>query len=239
MKSAANKNRSVKKKSAAKKKSAVKKKSAAKKSAAKQPAAKRRSPPKTAPPPPHRRILLDSSITDEDFADATVMMGWKLIDEKEPTETTAHELIYRAGKGTAHYVEDTRIMVRYAAAVGPNIAAIVAEIEELLPFVTDDKALAEAETDRDDLQKMVDWLMSATALGEQAGRVRLVTLIEKRLRHASSAIRRAALLAASWLEWTELRATVEGMAKNDAADDAREDARRLADAYRLRDVGKL
>jgi len=189
-----------------------------------------------------RRILLDSSITAEDFADAAEVAGWTLIDEHDPGKTGVHELIYRAGehgKSTVHYVEDTDLMVRYAAARGPDKAPLAAEIEELLPFVTDKAALDQAERDRDDLQEMVDWLLSAAALGDQAGHKRLVALVEKRLGHKSSAIRRAALLAASRLEWPDFRATIERLAKDEPDADTRKDASRLAKAYRLRDEGKL
>jgi hypothetical protein len=42
----------------------------------------------------------------------------------------------------------------------------------------------------------------------------------------------------SWLEWPEFRADVEKLA-TDKVRDVREDAKRLVEAYRLRDAGKL
>lgn len=189
-----------------------------------------------------RRILLEPSMEPEDFAEAAEEAGWKLIAENEETKSSPYELIFRTdekGETTAHYVDDRFIMVRYAAARGPKKAAVAADIEELLDYVRDDHALEEAERDRDDLQEMVDWLMTATALRDQAGHERLSTLMEKRLAHDHPAIRRAAWLAASWLEWPDFRATVERMAKEEPEKDVRADAAKLAEAYALRDKGKI
>jgi hypothetical protein len=189
-----------------------------------------------------RRILLEPTMEPEDFAEAAEEAGWTLIAENEEEASKPYELIYRTdekGETTAHYVDDRFIMVRYAAARGPGKAAVAADIEELLDYVRDDEALEQAERDRDDLQEMVDWLLTATALREQAGRERLTALVEKRLGHSSSAIRRAALLAASWLEWPEFRATIEQIAKDESDAEAHQEAARLAEAYALRDKGKL
>jgi hypothetical protein len=188
------------------------------------------------------RILLEPSMDAEDFAEAAEEAGWKLIAENEETKSSPYELIYRTdekGKTTAHYVDDRFIMVRYAAARGPKKAAVAADIEELLDYVRDADALEEAERDREDLQEMVDWLMTVTALRDQAGHERLAKLVEKRLAHAHSAIRRAALLAASWLEWPDFRKTVERMAKDDPDKDVRRDAAKLAKAYALREKGEI
>ena len=86
---------------------------------------------------------------------------------------------------------------------------------------------------------MVSWLLSAAALGEHAGHERLAKLIEKRLAHEHEGVRRAALIAVSWLEWPDFRATVERMAMTDPEEEVRSYAANLAKAYVLREEGKI
>jgi len=190
-----------------------------------------------------RIVVLDPVVTAEGFAEGADAAGWDLVDEREESESSNHELIYRPDeedeKNTIHYVEDQFVRVRYALARGPDAAALAEALQERFDYMDQEELLKLAEKDRDDLQTMVDGLMSATVLGDQAGHARLAKLVEKRLGHENSAVRRAALISVSWLEWPDFRKTVEQLAKDDRAKDVREDAENLAESYRLRDKGTL
>lgn len=189
-----------------------------------------------------RIVILDPIVTPEDFAEGAYVADWELIEERKESKPTNYEQIYRAGgegESEVHYVADQFVKVRYALACGPDAERLTARIKKLFDFQTDKAVLAAAEKDGDDLQAMVDGLMSATVLGDQAGHKRLVKLVEKRLGHENKAVRRAALISVSWLEWPDFRNTVERMAKDDPATDVREDAANLAKSYRLRDKGKI
>lgn len=190
-----------------------------------------------------RTLVLDPEISPEGFAEGADAAGWELIKEIEETESSNHELIYRPDesdkKNTIHYVEDQFVRVRYALARGPDAKALAEELQERFDHMIEEELLKLAEKDRDDIQTIVDGLMSATVLGGQAGHARLAKLVEKRLGHENSAVRRAALTSVSWLEWPDFRKTVEHMAKEDSAKDVREDAGNLAESYRLRDKGRL
>jgi hypothetical protein len=190
-----------------------------------------------------RTIVLDPVVTSEGFAEGAEAAEWELIEEIEETESRNHELIYRPDEedeeNRIHYVEDQFMRVRYALARGPRAKALARTIEQRFDYMIEEELLKLAEKDGDDLQTMVDSLMSATVLGDQAGHARLAKLIEKRLGHENKAVRRAALISVSWLEWPDFRATVERLAKEDSAKDVREDAANLAKSYRLRDKGKL
>jgi hypothetical protein len=187
-------------------------------------------------------IILDPIVTPDDFTEGAYVADWELVEERKESESSNYEQIYRAGadgKSTVHYVADQFVKVRYALARGPDAERLATRIKKLFDFEPDRSLLAAAEKERDDLQDMVDGLMSATVLGDQAGHARLAKLVEKRLAHENSAVRRAALISVSWLEWPDFRKTVEHMAKEDPAKDVREAAGNLAESYRLRDKGKL
>jgi hypothetical protein len=189
-----------------------------------------------------RKIILDPDILPDDFRKTADALGWELLKLSPPEGLLALELIYRAGSEgstTVHYIEDSYIKVRYALTRGPQADAVATEVTEYFGHIPDDSVLEAAEDESEGPQYLVGWLMSATALGDQAGHERLRALIEKRLAHENSGVRRAALISASWLEWPDFRATVERMAKEDPAKDVREDAANLAESYRLRAGGKI
>jgi hypothetical protein len=186
-----------------------------------------------------QKIVLDPSVTADKFEEVAERLGWTFAEERPATDLAAYELIYRNGGTEIHYAEDLIVMVRYVLARGSDISGTVKEIRDNLPTESDEAILAAAEADTDDLQDMIDWLLSATVLGDQVGHDRLVRLVEKRLSHPNSGVRRAAIIAVSWLEWPDFRSLVEKLAKEDSAEDVRADAARLAEAYRLRDEGKL
>lgn len=190
-----------------------------------------------------RIVVLDPVVTSEGFAEGADAAGWELIEEIEESESSNHELIYRPDEddeeNQIHYVEDQFVRVRYALVRGPDAKALGEQVEERFDYIDQAEVLKLAEKEDDDLQEMVDWLMSATVLGEQAGHKRLATLVERRLGHENSAVRRAALISVSWLEWRDFRETVERMAKEDEDADVREDAENLAESYRLREKGEI
>jgi hypothetical protein len=188
-----------------------------------------------------RTIVLDPIVTAAGFAEGADGAGWELVEEHKKSDSINRELIYRREEGdrnTIHYVEDQFLRVRYAFVRGRNAAAIARQVEDRFDYIEEAKILELAEKDGDP-QGKVDGLMSATVLGGQAGHARLVRLVEKRLADESSAVRRAALISVSWLEWPDFRATVEKLAKDDPAADVRTDAANLAESYGLRDDGKL
>ena len=188
-----------------------------------------------------RTVILDPSVTAERFKAGADEIGWTLLNEYEAGKDTTYELVYRAtadGNNQVNYVEDQFLRVRYALARGSDADEVAADIAQLFPHFDSEDVLAWAE-EEDELQVMVNWLLSATVLGEQAGHERMRKLVEKRLAHENSAVRRTALISASWLEWPDFRKTVEKMAKEDPAKDVREDAGNLAESYRLRDKGAL
>ncbi|APR88320.1 hypothetical protein A7982_13669 [Minicystis rosea] len=128
------------------------------------------------------------------------------------------------GDGFAN--EGSHIKVRYALTRGPEADAVADETMTIFSHASDDVVRAAAEDESEGLQHVVSWMLSATALGDQAGHAWLTGLIEKRLAHENSAVRWAAVRATSWLEWPDFRAT-------------RSDAAALAEAYALRDQGQL
>jgi hypothetical protein len=189
-----------------------------------------------------QRVILDDSLTPETFAKSAQEAGWQLTHKHPESESNTLEHIYRAGKdgeSTVHYIEDQFVKVRYALARGPDASALAKTITDLFPHGPDDRVLAAAEDDSQSPQYSVDWLMSATVLGNQAGHARLRKLIEKRLAHENPGVRRAALIAVSWLEWPDFRSTVDRMAKEDQNPETREIAAGLAKSYGLRDEKKL
>jgi hypothetical protein len=190
-----------------------------------------------------RIVVLDPVVTSEGFAEGADAAGWELVEEVAESESSNHELIYRPDEdddeNTIHYVEDQFVRVRYALARGPDAEDLAEQLQDRFDYMIEEELLKLAEKDRDDLQTMVDGLMSATVLGDQAGHERMRKLVEKRLAHENSAVRRAALISVSWLEWPDFRETVERMAKEDKAADVREDAENLAESYRLREKGEI
>lgn len=185
-------------------------------------------------------VVLDPIVTSEGFVEGADAAGWERIAERHESESSNHELIYRPDaddkKNTIHYVEDQFVRVRYVLVRGPDARALAEAIRERYDYIDEGTLLELAETDSDDLQTIVDGLMSVTVLGDQVGHARLARLVEKRLAHENKAVRRAALIAVSWLEWPDFRATVERLARHDPAKDAREDAVNLAESYALRDT---
>lgn len=188
-----------------------------------------------------RTIVLDPVVTAEGFTEGADAAGWDLIEEHAESDTANHELIYRREEGdknTIHFVEDQFVRVRYAFVRGPDAAAIAKQVEDRFDYSEDAKVIAQAEKDGS-AQDKVDGLMRVTVLGDQAGHARLAKLVEKRLADETSAVRRAALISVSWLEWPDFRKTVEHLAKEDPAKDVREDAANLAESYGMRDQGKM
>jgi hypothetical protein len=189
-----------------------------------------------------RRIILDPDLLPDDFRATADAEGWELVKESPPEGLLALELIYRAGSEgatTVHYIEDSYVKVRYALTRGPQADAVAEEVIGVFAHIPDDSVKEAAEDETAGPQHMVGWMLSATVLGDQAGHEWLHALIEKRLAHENSGVRRAALIAATWLEWPDFRATIERMAKEDPAGDVRAEAAKLANAYRLRDEGKV
>ncbi|MBV9883213.1 MAG: HEAT repeat domain-containing protein [Sphingomonadaceae bacterium] len=189
-----------------------------------------------------RKVILDHEVLPEDFREGAARMGWELVKEHPAGRDSTYEQIYRAGRegtSTVHYIEDQFVKVRYVFIRGPEADELAEQVMDIFDHAPDASLLAAAEKDREDLQTMVNWMLSATVLGDQAGHERLVALIEKRLAHEDPGVRRIALLAASWLEWPDFRATIERMAEADPDEDVRADAAKLAGAYRQRDEGKL
>ena len=191
---------------------------------------------------PERRVILDDSLSPQVFAKGAEEAGWELMQKHPESHSNTLEHIYRAGKdgkSTVHYIEDQFVKVRYALARGPDAKALAKAITDLFPHGPDDRVLAAAEDDSQGPQYSVDWLMSATVLGDQAGHARLRKLVEKRLAHGNPGVRRAALIAVSWLEWPDFRATVDRMAREDQDPGVRDIAAGLAKSYASRDGGKL
>ena len=189
-----------------------------------------------------RRILLDPDCTPEVFRAVADAAGWELIRESPPSGLLALELIYRpdaAATTTIHYVEDSYIKVRYAVVRGPQADPFAEDLMERVAYAPVEVVLEAAEDESEGLQHVISWMLSATALADQAGHARLVRLIEARLRHGNAAVRRVALVAATWLEWPDFRATVERLASDDPDQDVRSQAGKLAAAYRMRDEGKV
>ena len=186
------------------------------------------------------RIVLGEEVTSDVFRRRAEELGWLLLQEHQPTADTTFELVYAATKDqktTVHFVEDEFVKVRYVVVRGPQTDKNVRLVESRFDCYDDEDILKKAERDGS-LQEMIDWMMSATVLGDQAGRERLVTLIKRRLHHENSGVARAALIAVSWLEWAEFRKDVEALAEN-SSPDVRADATRLKEAYQLRDSHRL
>ncbi|MFT3765068.1 MAG: hypothetical protein QM820_06075 [Minicystis sp.] len=227
-------------KAAGKAKPAVKK-TAAKKTAAKKrarPAVKRSSASELAL---EDKVVLDDSVTPEVFAAGVEEYGWPLVAEHPATNDSNYEQVYALGEGgetKAYYVEDHFVRVRYVVTRGPEARAVADGVRYAFAHADAERLLEAAEEDGD-LQTMVDWLMSSTVLGDHAGHERLRALVERRLAHPSSAIRRAALISVSWLEWPDFQRTVERLAEEDPHEDVRRDASSLAESYALRAQGKL
>ena len=189
-----------------------------------------------------RKLILSDEVLPEDFREGADEAEWKLVAEQAGDESIPLEHVYRAGvaaTSTVHYLEDRLLQVRYVPARGPEADAIIEDVVNHFAHAPDELVLEAAEEETENLQFMIDWLSSATVLGEQAGHERLADLIDSRLEHECPAIRRVALFCASWLEWPDFRARVEEMVVNDPDPEVQEDAARLASGYRLRDEGKL
>jgi hypothetical protein len=189
-----------------------------------------------------RKIILDPDLLPEDFRATADAAGWELISESPPEGLLALELIYRAGSEgttTVHYNEDPLVKVRYALARGPQADEVAEEVKAIFAHIPDESVMEAAEDESEGLQSIVSWMLSATVLEDQAGHQWLHALIEKRLAHENSAVRRAALISVSWLEWPDFRTSIERMATVDPDEAVRRDAGSLAQAYAMRDSGEI
>ncbi|HEX8483166.1 MAG TPA: hypothetical protein VF650_14815 [Allosphingosinicella sp.] len=189
-----------------------------------------------------RKIILDPDLLPDDFRATADAAGWELISESPPKGLLALELIYRAGSEgatTVHYIEDPLVKVRYALARGPQADEVAEEVKAIFAHIPDESVMEAAEDESEGLQSIVSWMLSATVLEDQAGHQWLHALIEKRLAHENSAVRRAALISVSWLEWPDFRTSIERMATDDPDEAVRQDAASLAQAYAMRDKGEI
>ncbi len=187
-----------------------------------------------------QRLVLTEDVSEEVFREGAVRRGWILLEEYSETNEAPFELVYTTEANTdvrIHYVDDPFILARYAIVKGKNIKTVVSLLETTFDAYDDEEVLENAEKAAKP-QEIVDWMLNATALAEQAGRERLASLIRKRVGHRSSDVRRACLMAISWLEWPVFRELVVHLTRDKNAA-VRADAKRLADAYALRDEGKL
>lgn len=217
------------------------KKTAARKSVAKKPARPAVKTGSASEMALEDKVVLDDSVTPEVFAAGVEEYGWPLVAELPATNGSNYEQVYalgERGETKAYYVEDHFVRVRYVVTRGPEARAVADGVRYAFAHADTERLLEAAEEDGD-LQTMVDWLMSSTVLGDHAGHERLRALVERRLAHPSSAVRRAALISVSWLEWPDFRRTVERLAGEDPHEDVRLDASSLAESYALRDQGKL
>jgi hypothetical protein len=187
-----------------------------------------------------RTMVLGDEVNMEDIERGAIRKKWKLIKQHPATDDAPLELVYAVSsdkKTTISYVEDHFVMVRYLVIRGKELEKARRLVETTFDCYDDEEIIDNAENAKD-AQAQVDWLMLVTVIGPQLEKPRFVKLIKKRLSSKEAPVRRAALIAVSWLEWPEFRADVEKLA-TDKVRDVREDAKRLVEAYRLRDAGKL
>jgi hypothetical protein len=149
--------------------------------------------------------------------------GWHL--EAAPSDHTEHEdiLEYRwkvDDVATVTLVKSVALTSPYLVVSAPNPGEVIASISSLVPFFTVaeivDRLVHAESTD-----EKVTALSLVAATGLRDYREDLYRTLLARLRDPSARVRVAALLAASQLNWKQLRPTVEQASESDADADVR------------------
>ncbi len=175
------------------------------------------------------RIVLSETVTRDAIDDAMHRCGWQLTNVVPPTGLHPGQLIFAAAEPETilYLVQDGRLGVIYVAALGQGAEAVLSQVRFELPCCDVD-SWGELVDDPSDLERFRRGLaiMALTAPGPSPERV---ARFVRALSHADSRVRRAALTAASYAVWPDLRSALEAVRDHDPIDELRSGAAQLID----------
>lgn|SRR5262245_99456 len=161
------------------------------------------------------RLLLTSATSEIDVARIAGLLHCSL-HYLRPENPTAHERIWITEDQSTFlsYLEDRAIGLRYLSLQGKDSEELAEKIKQMIPVVPLDtvyKMLEEAKS-RDE---WIAGIYHAAAVSSEELDSRLLNYFEKAMAHPEPDVRKAAVFAASYPGWRELRDPLEKLRDHD------------------------
>jgi len=161
------------------------------------------------------RLLLTSATSEVDVARVAGLLHCSL-HYLRPENPMAHERIWITEDQSTllSYLEDRAIGLRYLSLQGKDAAELAEQIKQMIPVVPVEAVyqMLDAATSRD------EWIAAiyhAAAVSSEDLDPQLLSYFEKAMTHPEPDVRKAALFAASYPGWRELRGPLERLRDHD------------------------
>lgn len=161
------------------------------------------------------RLLLTDQTSEVDVARVAGLLHCSLAS-LSPETPAGRERIWVTEDGTTFlsYVEDRAIGLRYLSLQGKDAEQLAERIEKIVPIVTPESvyAMLHGATSRDE---WITAIYHAAAVSSGDLDRGLLAGFQKAMMHPDADVRKAALFAASYPGWEELREPLERMRDSD------------------------
>lgn len=186
-----------------------------------------------------RRLVLDSSVTEEKFYPIAKIQGWLWWKTIEEMKDHPREVIFATldKKTSVHFVDDSYLETRFLIFRGAEASAAHARALEVVAHRPDEEVLEAAKAAAGEAR--ADSLLALAAIAAQLDRGRVVEAFRVAALAREPMVRRAAIVAMGYMGWPELRELAEAMAASDPDQGIREDASALLEGYDLQDRGLI
>lgn len=170
------------------------------------------------------RLPLDPSVPQSQVESLAYVANWDVHRIQKRTEDTPFEVTWidpEAGT-LVHYIRDFLLEVEYLVVEGPRAEAVARMLETRLKVVSLDDALRMARdgaTREDRIGGMYYAVLASRGAEPPA-----VDLVTEALEDADVDVRRAAIFAAGYAEWSELDPALARVAREDVDPEIRSDA---------------
>lgn len=176
-------------------------------------------------PGPKTRVVLRPEVTLDEVEEAALDLDWLLVRNWPASDKRPYEDIYldRDEQTAIHYLDDHLVGLRYLVINGPDAGEVEREAREALPTYQPEHATAAWAAASTPEQKInaVNVLALATDPAERDG---AVEALQSAAADLDREVRRAVILATTYVGWPELRALLSSM-EHDADESVRQDAR--------------
>ena len=187
-----------------------------------------------------RRLVLRPPIAVERFTAVAYVLGWMWWDTIEESDDGPCETIFltRDNKTSIHFVDDSFTATCFLVFKGEEPEKAFETAEQRFPSHSEDDIVTAAR-EAEETETRIRGILALAVIASQADRSAVVDIVRAASVDSEPMVRRASIVAMSYVGWPEFRAVAADMQRSDADPEIREDAAALVEGYALQEQGLL
>lgn len=165
--------------------------------------------------PPKTRVVLRPEVTVDDIEEAALDLDWLLVRNWPASDERPYEDMYvdRDEETVIHYLDDNLVGLRYLVIKGPDADTIERDARELLPTYRPDDA-TKAWTTAATLEQKTQAVHLLALATDPKERASAVEALQSAAADPDPRVRRAVILASTYVGWPELRTLLSALAED-------------------------